>query len=78
MARRAKPFRTIEVRQVSPDERGDQRAQPCQWEVMIPLQFCKRTDAIVYAQQMTLAGNQLNPKVRTRWILIEGPPRKTR
>ena len=66
MARRSrKPVRTIEVRHVEPDTRGDQRAQPCQWEVMIPLQFCTKREAIRYARQMARAGNQLNPKVRT-------------
>ena len=66
MARRIrKPVRTIEVRSVFPRDRGDQRAKPCQWEVMIPLQFCGKGEALRYARQMARAGNQLNPKVRT-------------
>lgn len=60
-----KPVRTIEVRRVVPTVRGDARARPCQWEVMIPLQFCRRPEAVTYARQMAEAANRLNPKVRT-------------
>lgn len=39
--------------------------------VMIPLVFCSRDDAVRYARMMVQAGNRLNPKIRTRWVLAK-------
>lgn len=64
-ARHPLPTRTIEVRRVPSLH---PKACPDQWEVMIPVLFCSRSDAVAYAEQMVVAGNRMAPQIRTRWV----------
>ena len=59
---RAIPVRTIEVRRV---RSAHPKACPDQWDVLIPLRFCHRKDALRYARHMAAAGNRMNPQLRT-------------